>query len=82
MKWFAIAFVVLLMVLHQDFWWWNDTTLVFGFIPIGLAYHALIALLAGVAWALVVTFAWPTELEEEALAAAAQRTEERRAKSE
>ena len=33
--------IVLLFVLHQDFWLWEDTTLVFGFIPIGLAYHAL-----------------------------------------
>ncbi len=76
MKWIAIAFIILLMVLHQDFWWWDDTSLVFGFIPIGLAYHALISLLAGLGWGLVVYFAWPTELEEEALAAAAERTEE------
>ncbi len=64
MKWIAIAGIVLLMVLHQDFWWWDDNSLVFGFVPVGLAYHALISLLAGGIWALIVFFAWPKELEE------------------
>jgi hypothetical protein len=31
--------VLALVVLHHDFWWWDDPTLVFGFLPIGLAYH-------------------------------------------
>ena len=35
--------VVLLIILHQDNWLWNDTTLVFGFMPIGLVYHARIS---------------------------------------
>jgi hypothetical protein len=69
MKWIAIAAIVLLMVLHQDFWWWDDNSLVFGFVPIGLAYHALISLLAGGVWALVVFFAWPKDLEEGPLGA-------------
>lgn len=64
MKWIAIAGIVLLMVLHQDFWSWDDNSLVFGFVPVGLAYHALISLLAGGIWALIVFFAWPKDLEE------------------
>ena len=32
--------------------------------PIGLAYHALISVLAAVAWALVVRFAWPQHIED------------------
>ncbi len=64
MKWIAIAGIVLLMVMHQDFWWWDDNSLVFGFVPVGLAYHAMISLLAGGTWALIVFFAWPRELEE------------------
>ncbi len=64
MKWIAIAGIVLLMVLHQDFWWWDDNALVFGFVPIGLAYHALISLLAGGIWALIVFFAWPKGLDD------------------
>ena len=41
MRWLAVAAVVLLYVLHQDFWFWRDARpLVFGFLPIGLFYHA------------------------------------------
>ncbi len=43
----AVAAVVLLYVLHQDFWFWREARpLVFGFLPIGLFYHA--AFTAGV----------------------------------
>ena len=35
----------------------------FGFLPIGLAYHALFSLAAGLVWYLAVRFAWPAELE-------------------
>ena len=31
---------LILFFLHQDFWWWDDADLIFGFMPIGLAYHA------------------------------------------
>lgn len=58
------ALIILLGLLHQDFWFWDDPTLVFGFIPIGLAYHALYSLAAGLAWYLAFTYAWPTEVEE------------------
>ena len=56
--------VVLLAILHQDFWWWDDRTLVFGFMPIGLFYHALFSLACGVTWWLAVKFAWPEHIEE------------------
>jgi hypothetical protein len=56
--------VVLFYVLHQDFWFWRDARpLVFGFMPIGLFYHAAFtAACAGLLW-LLVTFAWPAHLE-------------------
>ena len=51
--------IILLALLHQDFWWWDDSdTLVFGFVPVGLAYHALLSLAAGMLWALAL-FAVP-----------------------
>ena len=56
--------VVVLTVLHYDFWLWSDSTLWFGFMPIGLSYQVMISLAAGVAWALVVRFAWPSSIEE------------------
>ena len=55
--------VVVLALAHYDFWLWDDSTLVFGFMPIGLAYHAVFSLACGVIWALVVVFAWPERLE-------------------
>ena len=55
---------LLLVVLHQDFWNWDNASLVFGFMPVGLFYHACYSLVAALFWALVMKFAWPTELEE------------------
>jgi hypothetical protein len=61
--WVWGAFVVL-VVLHHDGWWWDDRRLVFGFLPIGLAYHAAYSLAAGILWALASRYAWPSHLEE------------------
>lgn len=59
--------VLLLVILHQDVWFWDTfEPLVFGFIPVGLAYHALISLLAGLVWFLATKFCWPEGLEEDA----------------
>ncbi|MCA8999007.1 MAG: DUF3311 domain-containing protein [Planctomycetaceae bacterium] len=63
--------VVLLIVIHQDFWFWDKTTLVFGFMPIGLLYHFGISLAAAFTWFLATMFCWPADLEEETLAAVA-----------
>jgi hypothetical protein len=56
--------VVAVYVLHQDVWFWRTARpLVFGFLPVGLAYHAFFSILAaGLMW-LLVTHAWPAELE-------------------
>ena len=61
--------VVALLVLRYDWWFWSDSTIVAGFLPVGLFYQVLISLGAGLAWALVVKYAWPTRLEEWASAA-------------
>ena len=55
--------VLVLAVLHQDFWSWDDTTLVWGFLPVGLAYHAAFSIAAGLLWASVVRWSWPADLE-------------------
>ena len=59
--------VFALYVLHQDFWNWRRARpLVFGFVPVGLFYHAAFSVAcAGLMW-LLVRFAWPAHLEEEA----------------
>ena len=47
---FWIAFLALI-ILHHDWWFWNDGRLLFGFLPIGLGYHALISMGAAALWA-------------------------------
>lgn len=54
---------VLLFILHQDFWLWEDKTLVFGFMPIGLAYHAGFSIAATLLWASALKWAWPSDIE-------------------
>jgi hypothetical protein len=61
-----VVAAVALYVLHQDIWFWRDGTLVFGFIPIGLFYHACYAVAASLVMWLLVTYAWPAHLEQEA----------------
>ena len=58
-----VAAVVALYVLHQDIWFWRSSYLVFGFIPIGLFYHGLFSVAAALLMWLLVTFAWPSHLE-------------------
>jgi hypothetical protein len=57
--------VAALLIAHQDSWYWTDNTLVFGFLPIGLFYHACLSLAAGAFWLFVCTFAWPKDLGED-----------------
>jgi len=69
MRFFKPALLTLLVavvyVLHQDFWNWGKfEPLVLGFLPIGLAYHAVYSLFASVTMALLVKFAWPRHLEQ------------------
>lgn len=59
--------VAALLIAHQDFWYWNDEKIVYGFMPIGLFYHACLSVAAGVFWLFVCTFAWPKDLEEDYL---------------
>ncbi len=60
-----VVAVVALYVLHQDIWFWRSSYLVFGFIPIGLFYHAMFSVAAALLMWLLVTFAWPSHLERE-----------------
>ena len=64
MKNLVWGLVILLLILHQDFWYWDDTTLVFGYMPIGLFYHACISIAAAITWWLATIYAWPDRLEE------------------
>jgi len=57
-----VFLVVLLLVLHQDNWFWLDGRLVFGFIPIGLFWHACISIGASLTWFLASKIAWPLDV--------------------
>ena len=61
-----VVAVVVVYALHQDFWFWRTARpLVFGFVPVGLFYHAGFAVLASLLMWLLVKYAWPTHLEPE-----------------
>jgi len=62
---FISLVLALFYALHQDFWFWREARpLVFGFLPIGLFYHAAYTLAtAALLWWLVRGH-WPTHLEE------------------
>jgi hypothetical protein len=64
MRKLIFALILLLVVLHQDFWWWDQARpLLFGVVPIGLAWHAGISLAAGLLWLAAVTWCWPSHLD-------------------
>ncbi|TLD72347.1 hypothetical protein FEM03_03045 [Phragmitibacter flavus] len=53
----------LLFALHHDFWWWNDGSIVLGFLPISLAWHIGFSIAAGSLWLFAIRHAWPSEIE-------------------
>lgn len=53
----------ILFLLHHDFWWWADDSIVLGFLPVGLAWHAGFSVAAGMLWLAALKFAWPSEVE-------------------
>lgn len=58
--------VAVAYALHQDTWFWETPhPIVFGILPIGLAYHVAYSIAAaGLMW-LLVRLAWPSHLETE-----------------
>ena len=64
MRRFVWGTVIVLAVLHWDFWYWDDGSLLFGFLPVGLGFHAAFSIACGLVWFLAVHLAWPREIEE------------------
>lgn len=57
----VIAFVY---ALHQDFWLWRSARpLVFGFLPVGLAYHAAYTIGISLLMWCLVKYYWPSHLD-------------------
>jgi hypothetical protein len=59
------AAIAALYVLHQDLWFWRAARpLVFGFLPVGLAYHAAFCVASAVLMWALTRLAWPAHLED------------------
>lgn len=55
--------IALFYTLHQDWWHWHSVRpLAFGFLPVGLWYHALYTLAAALLMAALVRWCWPADL--------------------
>ena len=64
-----------MVALHQDVFLFHDARRVFfGLLPIGLAYHLGYSLLSAAVMALLVRYAWPADLEDDAAPDAAPGT--------
>jgi hypothetical protein len=60
----AALILIALYVLHQDIWFWRDVRpLVFGFLPVGLFYHAAYTVLIALVLLWLLPALWPAELE-------------------
>jgi hypothetical protein len=56
--------ILVVYLLHQDVWFWDDARpLVFGVLPVGLAYHVLYSIVVAGLMGLLVRLAWPGHLE-------------------
>ncbi len=65
-NWLLALAVVALYVLHQDIWFWDTARpMVFGFLPVGLFYHAVYSVAVAVLMGVLVSYAWPAALERE-----------------
>jgi len=64
MRYVVPALIVLLVILHQDVWFWHRyDPLIFGFIPVGLAWHAGISISAGLIGWLAARYCWPAHVD-------------------
>ena len=60
----AAIVVAVFYLLHQDIWFWDTARpLVFGFLPIGLFYHAAYSVAVALLMVALIRWAWPAELE-------------------
>ena len=60
----AAVIVVVFYALHQDVWFWREARpLVFGFLPIGLFYHAVYTVGCALLLCLLVKTTWPGHLD-------------------
>ena len=57
LRWILYLILVVLFILHNDFWFWGTSQFVLG-LPIGLLYHILFCFAASVLMYSLVRFVW------------------------
>ena len=57
LRWILYLLVVVLFILHNDFWFWGTSKIVLG-LPVGLLYHILFCFAASVLMFSIVKFVW------------------------
>ena len=60
--WIIVVLLAVLLLLHNDFWFWNDARLVLG-LPIGMVYHIAYCFAATGMMVLLVKHAWPAHID-------------------
>lgn len=64
MRYLIFGLLILLALAHQDFWWRSDyRTVLFGVLPVSLAYHICISIAASVLWGLACYYCWPSGVD-------------------
>jgi hypothetical protein len=64
-KLLLLLLILAVYVAHQDIWnWRTPEPMIFGFLPVGLAYQAAYSIACAVLMAILVKTAWPKELED------------------
>jgi hypothetical protein len=54
--------VALLLILHQDYWQWDNATLDFGFLPRTMTYHIGLSIIVAIFWWSATYLCWPADL--------------------
>ena len=64
-KVWPLGLLLVLLILFENFWMWDNDALVLG-LPINLLYHMGLCILTTLVMVVVVKWAWPHHLDEEA----------------
>jgi hypothetical protein len=65
-KTLVLLLILAVYVAHQDIWNWRKyDPMIFGFLPIGLAYQAAYSIACAVLLAILVKTVWPKHLEDQ-----------------
>lgn len=59
--WLIGGLVLVLLVLHQDYWQWDRNEILFGFLPYTLAWNIGLSVITAIVWLFVCTVLWPAE---------------------